>query len=470
MQNNILNKTYQLSANTNISAEILRSYIKNFWFDIYQGLHNDNPDIHLLLMCKVGFNENSNTEYKTVGPLRKVNFGDRDIFIQYLLDRLGILSDSYNIRTCTTITFTYVIKEGIADRDRELLNQTEYEVSSHNFNNLKLPLTMDTSDYGRLIATEKMDDYIRHVLLSDTNRVFTVDVYDNHNEVRIEGASDFTWTDTMIDDNTFKRTIGKNTLYIRNGEVVVREKQLSAKPFTKVKTDKKLTPNTKFMTMDIETINISGNLVPYLICGYSPNDYIEVFTNDVNDKTSRDNMFRLFIDQIVNVEGLRYVYAHNLSNFDGVMLLNYLVQYPDSKTEPIMYNGKLICIKFTYQLPNSKPRTITFKDSLLMLPMSLRSLSEAFDVDHKKGFFPVLFNDIGYKGRLPAFKLWGNISHKEYNNMLSAYSKKQWSFMEESLKYCRIDCIALFEVLTTFNQLVFDQFNVNIHKSLTLPL
>ena len=104
-----------------------------------------------------------------------------------------------------------------------------------------------------------------------------------------------------------------------------------------------------------------------------------------------------------------------------------------------------------------------------MLPMSLRSLSEAFDVEHKKGYFPVLFNDIGYVGRLPAFKLWGNISHKEYNDMLSTYSKKPWSFMEESLKYCRIDCIALFEVLTTFNELVFNQFSVNIHKSLTLP-
>ena len=85
------------------------------------------------------------------------------------------------------------------------------------------------------------------------------------------------------------------------------------------------------------------------------------------------------------------------------------------------------------------------------------------------GYFPVLFNDIGYKGKLPAFKLWGNISHKEYNSMLSAYSKKQWSFIEESLNYCRIDCIALFEVLTSFNELVFQQFDVNIHKSLTLP-
>ena len=41
--------------------------------------------------------------------------------------------------------------------------------------------------------------------------------------------------------------------------------------------------------------------------------------------------------------------------------------------------------------------------------------------------------------------------------------------MEESLNYCKLDCIALFEVLTTFNELVFNQFSVNVHKSLTLP-
>ena len=39
--------------------------------------------------------------------------------------------------------------------------------------------------------------------------------------------------------------------YSLHREVIVREK-----PFTKVSTDKKLTPNTTFMTMDIETVNI----------------------------------------------------------------------------------------------------------------------------------------------------------------------------------------------------------------------
>lgn len=44
-----------------------------------------------------------------------------------------------------------------------------------------------------------------------------------------------------------------------------------------------------------------------------------------------------------------------------------------------------------------------------------------------------------------------------------------WSFQEESIKYCKLDCKALYELLTKFNELVFDKFSINIHTVLTLP-
>ena len=47
--------------------------------------HSSNSDIHLMLMCVpkgvVGYKV-VNTEFKTIAELRKVNFSDRDIFIQ----------------------------------------------------------------------------------------------------------------------------------------------------------------------------------------------------------------------------------------------------------------------------------------------------------------------------------------------------------------------------------------------------
>ena len=218
--------------------------------------------------------------------MRKVNFGDKEIFIQYLLDRLGILTDSYNVQTCSSITFTYIVKEGVADDTRQLLHQSEYQVTSHSYNNIKLPMCMDPSEYGVMIGKLDIDNGVQYVVKSDS-RIYTIESYATHNIVRIEGAGDFTWKDIRIDDNLFKRVIGKNTIYIKYGEVVVRSKQLSAKPFAKVNRDKKLTPNSTFMTMDIETVNIDKNMFPYLICAYNKDNFISSFINDIHSDSDR---------------------------------------------------------------------------------------------------------------------------------------------------------------------------------------
>ena len=44
-----------------------------------------------------------------------------------------------------------------------------------------------------------------------------------------------------------------------------------------------------------------------------------------------------------------------------------------------------------------------------------------------------------------------------------------WSFQQEAIKYCKLDCKILHEILVKFNKLIFNEFNINIHKHLTLP-
>lgn len=44
-----------------------------------------------------------------------------------------------------------------------------------------------------------------------------------------------------------------------------------------------------------------------------------------------------------------------------------------------------------------------------------------------------------------------------------------WNFRDESIKYCKLDCQCLHEILVKFNELIFNEFNINIHKLLTLP-
>jgi hypothetical protein len=54
---------------------------------------------HLMILCKVEFND---TGYKTLGHLRSVNFTDKDLFIEYLLARLGLIIES--MCSCSSIT------------------------------------------------------------------------------------------------------------------------------------------------------------------------------------------------------------------------------------------------------------------------------------------------------------------------------------------------------------------------------
>jgi hypothetical protein len=51
-----------------------------------------------MLLCKVQFND-ENMGYRTLGDLVKVNFEDKELFIDYLSRRLSIFNESYMVHT-----------------------------------------------------------------------------------------------------------------------------------------------------------------------------------------------------------------------------------------------------------------------------------------------------------------------------------------------------------------------------------
>jgi len=102
------------------------------------------------------------------------------------------------------------------------------------------------------------------------------------------------------------------------------------------------------------------------------------------------------------------IYAHNFHSFDSLFLLKYLVKLGECK--PILHEGKLISLNFKGL---GMKKSLTFKDSFLLLPSSLKKLSESFGINNPKGIFPILFPNINYKGKVPDIKylkfLWMNI-------------------------------------------------------------
>jgi len=361
-----------------LTNQVLDAYITNFWNDVFSQLIKSS-DKHLLLMCKVEFN-NSELGYRTLGELRRVNFDDKEMFIKYLIARLGVLTEAYVTHPISKITFSYFIKDGLATEDRRLLQDSVVKgLPAHRFNNMNLPISMNPSDYGDVI----LDNYVQiggenvhRFLVENGTRSYIIDTSSDGltNKVRIQGAINLSWVDTKISaaEDIFSRAIGKSIIYFMGGEKVLSKKVLNAKPFTKVAVDSQL--DSKFITMDIETIKLQDKITPYLICAYNGSESIFSYADSsLVGEAQQKALFSSFINQLLtffnNESKTMVVYAHNFSGFDGILLMKHLLNIGNIK--PLIFHGKLMSIKIKLNIDGYKGKTIIFKDSFLLLPFKL---------------------------------------------------------------------------------------------------
>jgi len=165
-------------------------------------------------MIKVVFNEET-LGYRTMGHLRRVNFTDKEMFIEYIIDNLGLVTESYTENPVNKIIFTYIIKDGLStDKDRALLQDlSDKSVTTQRFNNMNIPISMNINDYGTIRSKTEMEGFIRYIV-SDNRRVYEIDVTLNEetNNVSILGPSDLKWTDRKSSEGEgFIRSLGKST-------------------------------------------------------------------------------------------------------------------------------------------------------------------------------------------------------------------------------------------------------------------
>jgi len=212
--------------------------------------------------------------------------------------------------------------------------------------------------------------------------------------------------------------------------------------------------------MDIETFVKDGIHIPYTISWYDGENSRSYYISDLN---SSNNMLTQAIKDIMIKKYDNFnVYIHNLSNFDAIFLLKILVQLGEIK--PIIHNDKLISIGFKFNGYN-----ITFRDSHQILITSLAKLDKSFKIVTLKSIFPHLFvneNNLNYIGTIPDIKYFDSISSIDYNCYIENYNI--WNLRDESIRYCEIDCISLFQIMVKFNDLIFEYFKINVHKYPTL--
>lgn len=160
------------------------------------------------------------------------------------------------------------------------------------------------------------------------------------------------------------------------------------------------------------------------------------------------------------------VYIHNLAKFDVYFLFKILNKL--GNMQPIIHKGRLIQIKLSYGDINQY--NIVFRDSYQILLTSLAKLAVSFNVE-EKGIFPYSFvneNNLDYIGEVPDFKYFNNITLDQYREYITTV-RKNWNLKIETIRYCEQDCRTLFQVLSSFSDLIFTNFKANIHKYPTLP-
>jgi hypothetical protein len=61
-----------------LTNEVLNSYVLQFWDEIFPSFNENEPVKHLMVLCKVKYSnlEEVQSNYKTLGPLRRVEFKD----------------------------------------------------------------------------------------------------------------------------------------------------------------------------------------------------------------------------------------------------------------------------------------------------------------------------------------------------------------------------------------------------------
>jgi DNA polymerase type B, organellar and viral len=136
--------------------------------------------------------------------------------------------------------------------------------------------------------------------------------------------------------------------------------------------------------MDLETRTINDIMVPYCVSIFDGKTPTSFYLSDFSDS---DEMLKSAVQFIMKPKFHNHkIYLHNFSFFDGIFLIKILSQLTDVIIKPLMRDGRIIELKFTFTIASNN-FNIYFRDSYLILPSSLRKLATNFNVE-AKGAFP----------------------------------------------------------------------------------
>ena len=454
------NLEYKLPQTQVLTKPLISEYVNKFFTFIFKEI--DPNKQYLVLIFRILLESGS---IKTITKLQKLNQDSKDQLIDFINDKVNLVQNSYFSEPISSIILSYGIRKGSLEQSTLDLKSAP-NINYHIYYNNHLPISINPSDYGKILY--QSEDNKTYLIAPKKNINLLIEVKEGNHYIKFFKNSQlmYEWIDKInLKDNSITREIGKTTIYWKDGEIIWIKVLKSFKTISKKRASSHL--NQNFITMDLETLSNSINinkeiLELYLICFYDGKNKNSYLINNLEfAKLPKEIIYRSMKELCRRKYSNFNIYLHNFAKFDAIFLIKHLAQIGECL--PIIHKGKIISFEFKYN-----NITVTFRDSYLILLASLDKLSKGFNVENPKTLFPILFNDINYSGEVPNIKYFKDISLEEYNNYKTLFENKLWSFKEESINYCFLDCISLYQILTKFNKLIFENFHLDFNDYPTL--
>lgn len=445
---------------------------------------NINDEDSVLVLLKVNFFEEIG--WKSIIGLQSINKNSRNSLIEIIKDKWSITNNEYKensinkmcimykkIENKNSITMYSPLGESKEDKvkNKKLDLGIKYgklkkkSLAKFRFYGLDLPNTMNLDKWGYVHYYNGKLNAI--VYKTNSKLEYHVNIFDSYHEVELKNGDKVVviFKDIKLDGNdltTFRREIKNQEYYFEKSKLKLKKILRKTDYLSSIK--KSVYRTQDFITMDLETRNINGTMIPYCVSIYDGKNVVSFYLNDYKDS---NEMLKNSILYLMKRKYNGYkVYLHNFSNFDGIFLLKVMTDLSDH-IKPIIKNGKFIDIKFSFG-----KYKIYFRDSYLLLPISLSNLSKSFNVENKS-IFPYLFvNNINvplnYEGIVPAYNYFTKITKEEYSVYYKNFSSKLWNLKNEIIKYCNQDVITLHQIINKFSIEIFDLFRLDIVKYPTL--
>ena len=267
------------------------------------------------------------------------------------------------------------------------------------------------------------------------------------------------------------RTRGSEIIRLENNNVVKKTSLIKLKPLETPKIKKySWLPNSNIGAIDTETYLNSNSIQQIYALGFKTKLDSTPVTFYIDETFDSSKIVLDMINELLRPKysGMTF-YCHNIGGYDVVYFINILHKYNEDDNNKDKYKLSYVLrddkiIKLTIRKDNN---SLNILDSYCVLTNNLAKLAKDFGVKTQKSYFPynfARFNNLFYIGLTPDKFYYNDISDEDYKKLFI----DNWSSKDETIKYLNNDLNCLYEVVTTANKQLFNDYKINMTEAITI--